>query len=138
VLVVLVEDVVQDAFSFDVQGQVLLPDLTGGSLVGVIGGVELWDDDEFLEGVVEMLLVVVEGRIGDLLNLFLLICFQNSLFISLLVSRGGGFFWLDGLLMGWLSWQRCLVFQIQKLLNVFDGIVAFQERLEVPCGHLPV
>ena len=50
----------QDAFGLDIQVQVLLPYLTGSSLVGLMRGVELRDDDEFLEGVVEMLLVVVK------------------------------------------------------------------------------
>jgi hypothetical protein len=61
VLVLLVEDEVQHAFGLDFYRAVGVPDFPCSLFVMVLS-VELRDDDEGLEGVVEVLLVVVEGR----------------------------------------------------------------------------
>jgi hypothetical protein len=75
VLVVFVEDVVQDALRLDLQPQVLLPDLACRPLVGLVGLIEFGYDDQLFQGIVEMFLVVVEGRVQSLFNFLLLLYF---------------------------------------------------------------
>jgi hypothetical protein len=61
VFVPLVEDEVQDALGLDLAAAVGLPDLNRCLLLFSIFGLEFRNDDEFLQGVVEVLLKVVEG-----------------------------------------------------------------------------
>lgn len=72
-----VEDEVEDAFGLDLALAVGLPDLHCCALVGAFLGVGLGHDDELLEGVVEVLLVVVEGRVLALL--YFLVLFTDRL-----------------------------------------------------------
>lgn len=62
-LVALVKDVVENSFSFDVEAEVNAPYLMGCLLVGLIAVGEVRHDDELLEGIVEVFLVIVEGRV---------------------------------------------------------------------------
>jgi hypothetical protein len=73
VFVSFVEYEMQDAFGLELAARVGFPDLECGLLLWAIFGVEIRDDDEFLEGVVEMLLKVVEGRIFGLFYFLLLL-----------------------------------------------------------------
>lgn len=73
VLVALIKDVVENSFSFDVQGEVNAPYHMGCLLVGLIAVGEVRHDDELLEGIVEVFLVIVEGGVLSPLDfLFLL------------------------------------------------------------------
>lgn len=72
-LVFFVEDEMQDALGLHLAAAVGLPDLDRSLLLWAFFGVEFRDDDEFLEGVVEMLLEVVEGRIFALFYFLLLL-----------------------------------------------------------------
>lgn len=62
-LIALVKDVVENSFSFDVEAEVNAPYLMGCLLVGLIAVGEVRHDDELLEGIVEVFLVIVEGRV---------------------------------------------------------------------------
>ncbi len=59
-LIPLVEDEMQDAFGLDLATAVGLPDLHCSLFLLSIFGLEFRHNDEFLEGVVEVLLKVVE------------------------------------------------------------------------------
>ena len=60
VLVSLVEDEVQDALGLYLALAVRFPDLDGSEFLLSILGLKFGNDDQFLQGVVEMLLIVVE------------------------------------------------------------------------------
>lgn len=62
-LVALVKDVVQNSFCFDVQAKVNAPYPMSCLLVGLVAVGEVRHDDELLQGIVQMFLVVVEGRV---------------------------------------------------------------------------
>jgi hypothetical protein len=111
-LVIFIENVVQDALSFDVLLQVLAPDLPGSFLVLFAAGVELWHDDEFLEGVVQMFLVVMEGGVCRLLYFLFLLHFTGVLFISHLRFNGNSLYFLDHHLQGPLGDFRKFLFKI--------------------------
>jgi hypothetical protein len=72
VLVSLVEDEMQDAFRLFFAFAVCLPDLDGGELLLPLLGLKFGNDDQLLQGVVEMLLVVVEPGVFALFYFLLL------------------------------------------------------------------
>jgi hypothetical protein len=66
VLIALVEDGVQDLLGLDLAEQVLGPEPMGDSVGGLLELFVLWQRHHLLQGVIEVLLVVVEGRVADL------------------------------------------------------------------------
>jgi hypothetical protein len=82
VFVSLVEDEMQDAFSLDLASAVSLPDLDGCQLLLAILGLKFWDDDQFLQCVVEVLLVVVERRVFAFF--YFLLLFTDGLLLRFL------------------------------------------------------
>lgn len=77
-----VEDEMQDALGLDLAAAVGFPDLNCCLLLWALFGVEFRDDDESLEGVVEMFLKVVEGGISALFYLLLLLT-ESFLYVFL-------------------------------------------------------
>lgn len=67
-MIVMAEDGIEDLLSFDVIQQVNVPNSVCYLFVNLIVILELRQDYHLLEGVIEMFLVVVEGRVGILLN----------------------------------------------------------------------
>lgn len=62
-LIPFIENEVQDAFGLDLAPAVGLPDLESCLLMMSIMCFQFRDNNEFFEGIVEMLLVVVKGRV---------------------------------------------------------------------------
>jgi hypothetical protein len=82
VFISLVEDEMQDAFGLDLASAVSFPDLDGGQLLLPVLGLKFWNDDQFLQCVVEVLLVVVERRVFGLF--YFLLLFTDCLLLQFL------------------------------------------------------
>jgi hypothetical protein len=79
VLVSLIEDEVENLFGLDISGSVGLPEISCCELVFIILTGNFRDDHQLLESIIEVLLVIVEGRI---LNLFLLLALLTGSLVA--------------------------------------------------------
>ena len=121
-LVPLVEHVMQNFLGFDLTAYVSLPKLKSRLFVGLIRLDELRNNDQLLNSIIEVFLVVVEGRVFNLL--YFLVFFGRELILNYFVNSLSCAVALDFcLLQGLFNVQRSLVLhQIQELRDVENGV----------------